>query len=402
MCQIRRSMDLRFTPEQERFRAEVRSWLEANVPSASRGTGPLPSLDTAVGFEAHRAWERTMYDARWSVVSWPEEYGGRGARARSSGSSSRRSTTGPRRPTRVGQNGIFLLAPTLFEFGTPEQKARYLPAMASGEEIWCQGWSEPDAGSDLAAIRSRATARRWRCLGAQRAEDVVLARGLRRLDLRPVPLRPRGRAPPGPHLLPRAHGQPRRDGAAHRPARRRDRVRRGLLRGRGGPRRPRCSAGWARAGGWPWRRRAPSGACRCAARRATPRPRRALVELYRRLRRRRPGPRRALRRRGGARRDRRRGLPPAHLLDRHAGARRRGRGPRGVDEQIVLVRDRPPSSTAPPLQLLGEDAELLGDDGRPPPWLDGFLFALAGPIYAGTNEIQRNVVAERVLGLPRA
>ncbi len=97
-----------------------------------------------------------MYDARWSVVSWPEEYGGRGAglfewlifeeeyyRAGA--------------PTRVGQNGIFLLAPTLFEFGTPEQKARYLPAMASGEEIWCQGWSEPDAGSDLAAIRSRAT-----------------------------------------------------------------------------------------------------------------------------------------------------------------------------------------------------------------------------------------------------
>ncbi len=96
-----------------------------------------------------------MFDARWSVVSWPEEYGGRGAglfewlifeeeyyRAGA--------------PTRVGQNGIFLLAPTLFEFGTPEQKARYLPAMASGEEIWCQGWSEPDAGSDLAAIRSRA------------------------------------------------------------------------------------------------------------------------------------------------------------------------------------------------------------------------------------------------------
>jgi len=125
------SMDLRFTPEQDRFRTEVRSWLEANAPSASRGTGPLPSLDTAAGFEAHRAWERTLYDARWSVVSWPEEYGGRGAgliewlifeeeyyRAGA--------------PTRVGQNGIFLLAPTLFEFGTPAQKARYLPAMASG------------------------------------------------------------------------------------------------------------------------------------------------------------------------------------------------------------------------------------------------------------------------------
>ena len=73
-----RFMDLRFTAEQERFRAEVRDWLEAIVPSAARGTGPLPSLDTAEGFEAHRAWERVMYDARWSVVSWPEEFGGPG------------------------------------------------------------------------------------------------------------------------------------------------------------------------------------------------------------------------------------------------------------------------------------------------------------------------------------
>ena len=78
---------------------------------------------------------------------------------------------------------------------------------------------------------------RGRHLGPQRAEDVVLARRLRRLDLRPVPLRSRGRAPPGPHLLPGADGQPRGDGPAHRPARRGDRVRRGLLRGRGGPRR---------------------------------------------------------------------------------------------------------------------------------------------------------------------
>ena len=151
-------MDLRFTPEQERFGGEVRSWLAEHVPSAANGTGPLASLDTRAGFEAHRAWEQTMFDARWSVVSWPEEFGGRGAdlfewlvfeeeyyRADS--------------PTRVGQNGIFLLAPTLFEFGTSEQQARFLPKMASGEEVWCQGWSEPDAGSDLAGIRSRAERR---------------------------------------------------------------------------------------------------------------------------------------------------------------------------------------------------------------------------------------------------
>ncbi|HXX91798.1 MAG TPA: acyl-CoA dehydrogenase family protein, partial [Acidimicrobiales bacterium] len=151
-------MDLRFTDEQERFRAEARAWLEAHAPSPRTGRGPLPSLDTQEGFEAHREWEREMFDARWSVVSWPEEFGGRGVdlfhwivfeeeyyRAQA--------------PTRVGQNGIFLLAPTLFEFGTEEQKARYLPSMASGDEVWCQGWSEPDAGSDLAGIRSRAERR---------------------------------------------------------------------------------------------------------------------------------------------------------------------------------------------------------------------------------------------------
>ena len=143
-------MDLTFSPEEEAFRAEARAWLAAHVP-----TRPLPSLDTAEGFEAHRAWEHTLFEDRWSVVSWPVEYGGRDVgifewlvfeeeyyRARA--------------PKRVSQNGIFLLAPTMLEYGTEAQKARYLPPMAAGDEIWCQGWSEPDAGSDLAGIRSRA------------------------------------------------------------------------------------------------------------------------------------------------------------------------------------------------------------------------------------------------------
>ena len=143
-------MDLTFTAGHEAFRAEARAWLEAHVPP-----DPLPSLDTADGFEAHRRWERTMFDDRWSVVSWPAAYGGRDVgifewlvfeeeyyRARA--------------PVRVSQNGIFLLAPTMLEYGTDAQKARFLPPMASGDAIWCQGWSEPDAGSDLAGIRSRA------------------------------------------------------------------------------------------------------------------------------------------------------------------------------------------------------------------------------------------------------
>ena len=187
-------MDLRFTEEQDRFRLEVRSWLEGNAPTSRFGREPLASLDTASGFEQHRAWERQLFDAGLSVVSWPERYGGRDAdlwewvifeeeyyRAEA--------------PTRVGQNGIFLLAPTMFELGTEEQKDRFLPPMASGEEIWCQGWSEPDAGSDLASIRSTARGRRigrnWGVgqrprLGAQWSEDMVLERRVRGLDVRAV------------------------------------------------------------------------------------------------------------------------------------------------------------------------------------------------------------------------
>src|SRR6185312_2243414 len=143
-------MDLTFSSAQDAFRQEARRWLQANVPAE-----PLPSFDTASGFEAHRAWESTMFADRWSVVSWPIEYGGRDLgimewlifeeEYHRAGA-----------PKRVGQNGIFLLAPTMLEYGTPAQKERFLLRMAAGDDIWCQGWSEPDAGSDLAGIRSRA------------------------------------------------------------------------------------------------------------------------------------------------------------------------------------------------------------------------------------------------------
>lgn len=144
-------MDLDFTPGEDAFRAEARAWLAAHVPATA-----LPSLETAEGFAAHREWERELSGARWSVVSWPEEYGGRGA------SILRwlvfeEEYYAANAPGRVSQNGINLLAPTLFEHGTDEQRARILPAMASGATIWAQAWSEPEAGSDLASLRSTAT-----------------------------------------------------------------------------------------------------------------------------------------------------------------------------------------------------------------------------------------------------
>jgi alkylation response protein AidB-like acyl-CoA dehydrogenase len=143
-------MDLTWSSADEAFRAEARDWLEDHVPRPG-----LPSGDTREGFARHLEWERLLFENRWSVVSWPEDFGGRGAslwqwlifeeeyyRAGA--------------PQRVTQNGIFLLAPTVFEFGTPEQQRRILPRMAAAEDLWCQGWSEPGAGSDLAAITSRA------------------------------------------------------------------------------------------------------------------------------------------------------------------------------------------------------------------------------------------------------
>ena len=191
-------MDLEFSPAEEAFRAECRAWLDAHVPRPA-----LPSGDTREGFAAHLEWERTLFDARYAVVSWPEAYGGRDAslwewlifeeeyyRAGA--------------PQRVTQNGIFLLAPTIFEFGTPEQQDRILPKMASGEETWCQGWSEPNAGSDLAGIQSKATrddaAGGWRLSGQKtwttRGAFCTHLFGLFRTD-------PGGRAAPRPHVLPR-------------------------------------------------------------------------------------------------------------------------------------------------------------------------------------------------------
>ena len=150
-------MDLTWSPEDEAFRAEVRAWLETELAAwRERHGGRILSGDTAEGFAQHLDWERTLFAARYAVVSWPTDVGGRDASRwqwlifeeeyyRAGG------------PQRVTQNGIFLLAPTVFEFGTPEQQAHILPRMAAAEDLWCQGWSEPNAGSDLASLTCKAT-----------------------------------------------------------------------------------------------------------------------------------------------------------------------------------------------------------------------------------------------------
>lgn len=377
-------MDLSLSESELAFQAEAREWLAANVPAE-----PLPSMDTEAGWKAHQEWEARLAEARWSVVSWPREYSGREAslvewvvfeeeyyRAGA--------------PGRVSQNGIFLLAPIIFDHGTKEQQDRFLPTMATGEKIWAQCWSEPEAGSDLASLRS--TARRdderggWVLNGqktwSSRAAFAHWGFGLFRSD--PEAQRHAGLTY---FLFPLDA-----DGITVRPIAQLD-----------------GEAGFAEvffedvfvpdsdvlgAPGDGWRvamstagnerglsLRSPGRFCAAADR---------LLDLYRSTER-----------------------PPAAAADRVVDAwvkaqayrlytwgtvtRLAAGGEMGAAGSVNKVfwseLDIALHETA--LDLLGPEAEVAS------PWLDGYTFSLSGPIYAGTNEIQRNIVAERILGLPR-
>ena len=375
------------SPDLAGFRAEVREWLSAHVPA-----GPLPSVDTAEGFDRHRAWERELAAARLSAVSWPPSYGGRGA-SLLEWLVFEEEYYAAAAPVRVGQNGLFLLAPTLFAHGTDEQRRRLLPPMARADQIWAQAWSEPDAGSDLAASRARAerTGGGWLLSGTKtwssRAAFADRAFGLFRTD--PGAGRHRGLT----YLM---FGL-RADGVTVRPIRQ--------LGGEPGFAEifldavfvPDADVVGAPGDGWRIAMstagherglslRSPGRFSAAAAR---------LVELWRRA-----------------------GDPAdTALRDRVADAwigsrayrlhtfavagRLAAGGTLGAEASLGKVfwseLDVALHETA--LEVLGPEAERRGgEDGR---WLDGYLFSLAGPIYAGTNEIQRTVIAERLLGLPR-
>jgi alkylation response protein AidB-like acyl-CoA dehydrogenase len=141
-------VDLTLSPQEQAFRDELRAWLEANHP------GPEPEGDVA-GFEFRRAWQRRLHDAGWAGVSWPKEYGGRGATLVEQAIYNEEIVRA-QAPSAANVLGLAMGGPTVIAHGTEEQKQRYLEPILSAEEIWCQGFSEPESGSDLASLKTRA------------------------------------------------------------------------------------------------------------------------------------------------------------------------------------------------------------------------------------------------------
>ncbi len=149
-------MDLAFSAAEEVFRAEVRAWLAANLPPGWSGHRDFPTLADEVAFL--RDWQRTLHAGRWVGIHWPREYGGRGASVVEH-YLLQEELAAARAPEIVNRIGVNLVGPTLIAHGSEEQKRRFLPAIMPAEEIWCQLFSEPGAGSDLTALRTRAERR---------------------------------------------------------------------------------------------------------------------------------------------------------------------------------------------------------------------------------------------------
>src|SRR5271167_3892833 len=147
-------MDLQFTPEEEAFRLKVRSWLAENMPSSGLSDN-REGRDDKTWLAKAKAWQRRLYEAGYVALAWPREYGGQ-AMDPVRQSIVNDEMVRAKAPYLVGGSGLGMLGPTLISWGSEEQKQRYLPKILSAEEIWCQGYSEPGAGSDLASLKTRA------------------------------------------------------------------------------------------------------------------------------------------------------------------------------------------------------------------------------------------------------
>ncbi|MGH9171447.1 MAG: acyl-CoA dehydrogenase family protein [Acidimicrobiales bacterium] len=146
-------MDLTYPPEAEAFRVEVRTWLEENLPGGWGEPGFSMTVDERASF--NRDWTKKLSDGRWICASWPKDYGGRGLSIME-GVVLNEEFARVNAPMRADFFGDTLVGPTILKWGTDEQKSYFLPRILSGEVAWCQGFSEPDSGSDLASIKTRA------------------------------------------------------------------------------------------------------------------------------------------------------------------------------------------------------------------------------------------------------
>jgi alkylation response protein AidB-like acyl-CoA dehydrogenase len=155
-------MDLRDTSEEAAFRGEVQAWLSENLTDDLRGS----RFGERRFEDASREWSRKLYEAGYAGLTWPKEYGGAGAPYSYQAILLEESARAEAAP-HIGVIGLGMAGPTIIAYGTEEQKQRYLPKILSAEEIWCQGFSEPDAGSDLASVRTR----------AERRDDVFVVNG---------------------------------------------------------------------------------------------------------------------------------------------------------------------------------------------------------------------------------
>lgn len=387
-------MQLKFTEKQNAFRQEVRTWLQANVPAK-----PLASYDTREGFEQHREWEGLLYQSRLSMVTWPEHLGGRGCDL-IEWLIFEEEYYAADAPMRVNQNGQLLLGPTLMEFGTEAQKKRFLPRMAASQDMWAQGWSEPNAGSDMATIRSKATRdgdefvingqKTW----STRAIFADWIFGLFRSD-------PESKRHHGLSYMVVPLDAP---GVSVRPIK--------ALNGKDAfaevffddVRVPADNCIGTEGQGWRVAM-ATAGFERGLLLRSPARfqqTARRLVSLYRHYA--------AEHGENGSLRSsvleswmgaEAYALSAYHTVGLVSGGAKIG-AESSINKVIWSELDLKMHETA--MEILGAYGELRGgapeavDGGR---WLEGFLFAQAGPIYAGTNEIQRNIIAERMLGLPR-
>ncbi|ONH31066.1 acyl-CoA dehydrogenase family protein [Pseudofrankia asymbiotica] len=146
-------MDLTFTPQEEKFRSELRGWLDANIPAAWRDPGFWRTVPDDEGFELRRDWERRKYEAGYGGIAWPTEYGGLGGTPGMKAIYDEEMALA-RAPLSANGLGLTFLAPTVMAIGTDQQKRDIIGPMLRNEVIWCQGFSEPGAGSDLAALRT--------------------------------------------------------------------------------------------------------------------------------------------------------------------------------------------------------------------------------------------------------